>query len=396
MHEGNPIMTTNNYIPAQNGPPGTIGQYGPAILISGGPIRTTPLYVGEITGRWDHSQVTIAFASGDGFNGPITGSNKQIVEKAIALWNNSLSYAQSGFKIVETTDASSADIKIGFGTNPIGELQQTVTQTYQSPTLQAQPLNGLYVGLVPGAEIRLQDPSQQAIDPTTGAYEGSTGTLLQAAVQGIGYAFGLTGSPDPASVMNASLTAQNLYTGPDLTGGLDAWPLGLIKQVPVVTTTALPPETHYSNNESAVYRFFDTVHGTEFLTSTVQERNTIIASRPDLTYEGLGMTSIANPAGDTNAAPVFRFFNIQDGTHFFTTSASEAAGISATRADMTQEATTIYEHTTQQAGDAAVYRFFNINDGTHFYTNSASENASLIQTRPDMVSEGVAFYAPKV
>ena len=388
-------MTTNNYTIAQSPPPGSIVPYSPGTIISGGPGDPT-FNVGDITGRWDHTNITIAFASGGDFNAPITGANKQLVEQAIAVWNNTLSPAGSNhYTLVETADASTADIKIGFATNATGQLQQTVVKTYQGPN--GEHFSGVYTGIAPGAEIRLQDPLQQAIDPTTGMYAGSTGTLLQAAEQGIGYALGLTASTDPTSVMNPLLTAQNLYAGPTITNSSDlSIPFNIFSVAPILTSTVSAPVITYSNNVAAVYRFFDTNNGTQFLTTDVAERNTIITTRSDLAYEGVGMASVKNPSADSNAAPVYRFFETNTGSHFFTTDAKEAATVAATRSDMKQEAPSVFEHTTQQAGDQAVYRFFDTKDGSHFYTNSASENASLIQTRPDMVSEGVAFYAPKV
>ncbi|MGI4795761.1 MAG: hypothetical protein ACRYG8_17155, partial [Janthinobacterium lividum] len=49
---------------------------------------------------------------------------------------------------------------------------------------------------------------------------------------------------------------------------------------------------------------------------------------------------------------------------------------------------------TAQAGDSPVYRFFDSNFGTHFYTASNTERANIVATRPDLISEGVSFYAP--
>ena len=143
-----------------------------------------------------------------------------------------------------------------------------------------------------------------------------------------------------------------------------------------------------------VYRFFDKMNGTQFLTGDTAERNTLITTRPDLTYEGVDMAGIATDTTDANAAPVYRFFDSSTGTHLFTTSKDEVATIERTRPDLVAEATTFDEHLKAQAGDAAVYRFFETTDGTHFYTASNTERATLAATRPDMVYEGIAFYAP--
>ena len=66
----------------------------------------------------------------------------------------------------------------------------------------------------------------------------------------------------------------------------------------------------------------------------------------------------------------------------------------ATRPDLTFEGIAFYEDATPQAGDTAVYRFFDTRNGTHFYTSSDSERLSILATRPDLAGEGTAFYAP--
>lgn len=77
---------------------------------------------------------------------------------------------------------------------------------------------------------------------------------------------------------------------------------------------------------------------------------------------------------------------------FLTASATERDSLIATRADLSYEPSgSFYEHTQQQAGDTAVYRFFSSTDGTHFYTDNPSERAAILQTRPDLIAEGVGF-----
>ena len=166
---------------------------------------------------------------------------------------------------------------------------------------------------------------------------------------------------------------------------------------PIPTPTPTPTPTGSGSSgttasDPGVYRFFDKVHGTQFLTASSGESTSLQSSRPDLAYEGVGLYSVN--AGDTNAAPVYRFFDKVFGTHFYTSSATEQANAVATRPDLTYEGVGFYEHTTKQAGDVAVYRYFEQTNGTHFYTSNAGEQSSIAATRPDLVNEGVAFYAP--
>ena len=144
-----------------------------------------------------------------------------------------------------------------------------------------------------------------------------------------------------------------------------------------------------------VFRFFDQKDGTHFYTASTSERDATIATRTDLTYEGAGLNGVKPPAADPNAAAVYRFFNITNGTHFFTISSTEKDGIQASRSDLSYEGVSFYEHATAQAGDAAVYRFFNNLNGTHFYTADPTERSSVLATRADLVNEGIAFYTLK-
>lgn len=83
-----------------------------------------------------------------------------------------------------------------------------------------------------------------------------------------------------------------------------------------------------------VYRFFNTSDGTHFFTADSTERDQLLATRPDLTYEGIGLDAVSLSAADPNAEPVYRFFSTADGTHFFTSSTTERDSIHATRQDL--------------------------------------------------------------
>ena len=171
------------------------------------------------------------------------------------------------------------------------------------------------------------------------------------------------------------------------------------------TTTAAPtswPTPDETSNEAnplvaqkmQTYRFFDTESGTQFLTSDLKEVATIIATRPDLKYEGYGLTAINSARNDPDAVMVSRFFDINNGTHFYTTNESEKAQIIATRADLVLEEGGFFEHNSQQQDDIPVYRFFESQTGDHFYTSSTNEKSTILAGRPDMLYEGVAFFAP--
>ncbi len=159
-----------------------------------------------------------------------------------------------------------------------------------------------------------------------------------------------------------------------------------------------------------LYRFFESKSGTQFLTASTSEKDALTnpsssSYRSDLIEEPNNFGAIDPVANDPNKVQVFRFFDTTYGTHFFTSSLGEAAGLSTPgsstyRPDLVAEpSATFYEDSAQGTGDLAVYRLFDTVHGTHFYTGSAAEFGGLTTPgsgsyRPDLVNEGVAFYAP--
>jgi hypothetical protein len=123
------------------------------------------------------------------------------------------------------------------------------------------------------------------------------------------------------------------------------------------------------------------------------------AARSDLTQETNDFGDVS--ATDPNAESVFRFFDNVHGTHFFTASTAERDQIIATRSDLVFEpSSTFFEHPNQQSGDIPVFRFFDTQFGTHFYTGDAGEAASATNlliagtSQHQFTAEGVGFFAP--
>ena len=247
------------------------------------------------------------------------------------------------------------------------------------------------VALASGSLLRLSQPSTFAstlLAPATGATIDLAGLTATAATVNNG-AIVVTTSAGAISLAETGLiNGTTLGLGSDNAGGT----LLTVTAAGTSPGTSTPPPTATST-PLPIYRFFDDVHGTQFLTASLSETQTLQATRPDLVYEGIGLTA-ANPATDPAAAPVYRFFDSTFGTHFYTDSATERDTVLATRPDLVNEGIGFYEHTTAQPGDAAVYRFFDSSAGTHFYTASVGERATIIATRPDLISEGIGFYAP--
>ena len=150
------------------------------------------------------------------------------------------------------------------------------------------------------------------------------------------------------------------------------------------------PAFAQSGND-AVYRFYNRETGTHFYTISVGERDSVIAAYPQFAYEGAQFAARAQPAAGT--VPVFRFYNRTTGTHFYTTSASERDGIVAYYPQFAYEGPAYHAMPEPGSdGRVAVYRFFNRNTGAHFYTASEAERDKVVASYPAFVYEGIAFY----
>ncbi|MEG0922480.1 MAG: trypsin-like peptidase domain-containing protein [Comamonas sp.] len=139
-----------------------------------------------------------------------------------------------------------------------------------------------------------------------------------------------------------------------------------------------------------VYRFYNTQSGTHFFTASAAERDGVIASYRFLQYEGIGFyASVQSPSAPNG---VFRFFNTNSGSHFYTINQGERDSIVANYPALKPEGTVWYAR--QSAGDAStpMYRFFNKVTGAHFYTVTAAERDNVIAAMPNMSYEGIAYY----
>lgn len=172
----------------------------------------------------------------------------------------------------------------------------------------------------------------------------------------------------------------------------------LLAAVMGVATPAFGQETE----GVTVYRFYNQGTGTHFYTASIEERDMVIATWPNVfTFEGPAFMVFEEgwfpPDMEPGRAPVYRFFNKANTSHFYTISAAEADMVKskypATFAfdGVGFEA---YTQTSDWGGVMQVHRFYNMNNGSHFFTISPTEKAIVqIQYRGTYRYEGIAFYA---
>ncbi len=157
------------------------------------------------------------------------------------------------------------------------------------------------------------------------------------------------------------------------------------------TFVTLPVDTADADNSAfEIYRFFNTLTGSHFFTTSIEERNSVITNTPTMTYEGNAFDSNATEAG--GGAAVYRFYNTSNGIHFYTASADEAANIRNNLPQFVDEGIVYYASLTADGGGIALYRFLNTQNGSHFYTTSETERDNTIATLGHYTYEGVAYY----
>jgi len=140
-----------------------------------------------------------------------------------------------------------------------------------------------------------------------------------------------------------------------------------------------------------VYRFYNFTNNTHFFTDSAAEKDMVLATWPHI-YRLDGVAYSTAPANNTQ--PLYRFYNKVSGSHFYTASLDEANMILATWPHIfTLDGQTYKVNPTEVPGSVPVYRFFNLRNGSHFYTSSTDERDMVLATWPTIYRlEGPAFW----
>ncbi len=134
-----------------------------------------------------------------------------------------------------------------------------------------------------------------------------------------------------------------------------------------------------------IYRFYNTQTGTHFYSNSPTERNAVLNTADQFLYEGVGFKALAK--GDD---PVYRFYNANTGTHFYTIDAKERDAVKAL-AGFQFEGIAYTASDTKIDGSHELFRFYNTKTGTHFYTDNVGER-DAVKLIGNFQYEGVAYY----
>jgi hypothetical protein len=167
----------------------------------------------------------------------------------------------------------------------------------------------------------------------------------------------------------------------DFYGRFDlAFNAGIQQWLNVASTTVRTP----------VYRFYNVRTGAHFYTANVPERDLVITKLRDYNYEGPAFFAYGAAAG--GSSPVHRFYNTRNGTHFYTINEQERANVQATLPWYQYDGVTWYANTSQTGGATPMFRFYQSQAQTHFYTINASERDSIQQNLRQYTYEGPAYF----
>jgi hypothetical protein len=142
-----------------------------------------------------------------------------------------------------------------------------------------------------------------------------------------------------------------------------------------------------------VYRFYNFKQGVHFYTASESEKAKLIETLAG-TYEYEGVAYRVNVTNPSNCTSLYRFYDMRRGAHFYTASESEKANVIRTMSNIYRCEGVAYNVCASPVPNATpVYRFYNMSAGVHFYTASESEKANVIETLSDTYTyEGIAYY----
>jgi VCBS repeat-containing protein len=158
-----------------------------------------------------------------------------------------------------------------------------------------------------------------------------------------------------------------------------------------VVDPSKPPST-VVHRALRVYRFLNRTTSVHFYTASEAEKANVVDTLSS-TYSLEGVAYSLDTSAAANTAPLYRFYNIKKGVHFYTASPEERDTLLNTMGDVYRYDGVACNISLTPAGSQPVYRFYNIQNGVHFYTASLAERDSVESRLSGTYRyEGIAYY----
>lgn len=146
-------------------------------------------------------------------------------------------------------------------------------------------------------------------------------------------------------------------------------------------------------DEQNVYRFFNQETGSHFYTASEIEKNSVVDNLPNYIFEGVAYEAVDPIAGMDGVSVVHRFLNQNTGVHLYTIDEIEKNYIGENLSNYSYEGEVFTAYDSQVEDTIPIYRFYNSAIDAHFYTASDLEREAVVNYLLDYSYEGVAYYA---
>ena len=146
-------------------------------------------------------------------------------------------------------------------------------------------------------------------------------------------------------------------------------------------------------DERNIYRFFNRETGSHFYTASEIEKNSVINNLSNYIFEGVAYEAADPIAGMDSASVVHRFLNQNTGVHLYTIDKIEKDYIVENLSNYSYEGEVFTAYGSQVEETIPIYRFYNSAIDAHFYTASDIERENVENNLLNYSYEGVAYYA---
>jgi sugar lactone lactonase YvrE len=175
--------------------------------------------------------------------------------------------------------------------------------------------------------------------------------------------------------------------------GVSVGPAPFYKFVNVTANHSITASFTTATGMMPVFRFFNMVSGSHFYTADAVEKATVQANMSAIFHYD-GIAYYVNTANPDNNTPLWRFYNMRTGAHFYTIDPAEKANLLTNMAAIYHFDGPAYNVcATNVPSSATVWRFFNFRNLTHFYTADPAEMNTVLTTLQSTYHlDGPAFY----
>ena len=158
-----------------------------------------------------------------------------------------------------------------------------------------------------------------------------------------------------------------------------------------VVTLLVLPTIAYARTLMPVYRFYNMRQGVHFYTASEAEKNEVQA-RLSSTYSYDGVGYSIDTSSSVNSDPLYRFYNFKKGVHFYTASEAEKNSVQ-TNLSSTYRYEGVAYRISRTPTSMPIHRFYNVKTGAHFYTATEGEKNYVIKhSGYTWRYEGAGFY----